>query len=158
MYPFNCKCMTSLKLAKCLLSDGGSITWFEPPPVETTAYNNIVRTYNTSLLEGSTNVELNWNFSLTKDLNFIVLNLRLGSDLVATVPENGQSDISLDFRGRVNVTWIPKRVRLIILKVSTQDDGEFSCVVTTTGGGSKEWRRKINVAVVGEFVTYIIII
>ena len=147
------QCMTSLKLTKCSLSDGGSITWFEPPPVETTADANDIRTYSTSLLEGSTNVELNWNFSLTQDLTFSRLDLQLGSSTVATVSQSGQSDISTIFRGRVNVRWIPQKVSLTILKVSTHDDGEFSCIVTTFRGGSIGWRRKIKVTVLGEVVT-----
>ena len=139
----------------CLFSDGGSITWFEPPPVETTADDNVIRTYSASLLEGSTNVQLNWNFSVSQDLTFVFLQLRLGSDLVATALQSGQSDISESFRGRVNVTWIPQKVSLTILKVSKHDDGEFSCAVTTIGGGSKVWRRKIKVTVLGEVVSAI---
>ena len=83
-----------LKLTKCSLLDGGSITWYEPPPVETTADDNVIRTYNTSLVEGSTNVALNWSFSLTRDLTFGFVHLRFGGVLVATVSQNGKSDIS----------------------------------------------------------------
>ena len=129
----------------CSLSVGGSITWFEPLPVETTADTNVIRTYSTSLLEGSTNVELNWNFSLTQELTFAFLQLQLGSDLVATVLPAGRVDISGSFRGRVNVTWVPNKASLTILKLSTQDNGEFSCVVNTVGGGGKAWRRNIKV-------------
>ena len=138
-----------------MLSDGGSITWFEPPPVETTADTNVIRTYSTSLLEGATNVELNWNFSLTQDITFVVLQLQLGSDTVATIILSGQSGISESFSGRVNVRWIPQKVSLTILKVSTLDDGVFTCAVTTIGGGSKVWRRKIKVTVLGEVVSTI---
>ena len=145
-----------MKLTKCSLLDGGSITWYEPPPVETTADDNVIRTYNTSLVEGSTNVALSWSFSLTRDLTFGFVHLRFGGVLVATVSQNGKSDPSVGFKDRVNVTWIPQKVTLTILKVSTHDDGEFSCEVSTIGGGSKEWRRKIKVTVLGEIITYIV--
>ena len=112
-----------MKLTKCSLLDGGSITWYEPPPVETTADDNVIRTYNTSLVEGSTNVALNWSFILTQDLTFAFLQLRLGNDLFVTVSQNGKSDPSVGFKDRVNVTWIPQKVTLTILKVSTHDDG-----------------------------------
>ena len=147
-----------MKLTKCLLSDGGSITWFDPPPVETTANDSIIRRHNTSLFEGSTNVELNWSFSLTQELTLALLQLQLGSDLVATILPAGQVDISVSFRGRVNVTWVPNKASLTIFKVSTQDNGEFTCLVNTIGGGGKAWRRKIKVTVVGEVVTKILII
>ena len=142
-----------MKLPKCSLLDGRSITWYQPPPVETTADDNFIRTHNTSLIEGSTNIALTWSFSLTQDLTFGVLHLRFGADLIATVFQNFQPDISAGFKDRVNVTRIPEKVTLTIFKVSTRDDGEFTCVVTTSGGGSKEWRRKIKVTVVGEIMT-----
>ena len=69
-----------------------------------------------------------------------MLQLQLGTDLVATVSHNGQSAIAVSFRGRVNVKWISQKVSPTILKVSTNDNGEFTCAVTTIGGeGSKEW-------------------
>ena len=69
------QCMTFKTEKKCPLLDGGSITWFEPPPIETTADINVVRTYSTLLREGSAIDELNKNFGLTQDFFFVTITI-----------------------------------------------------------------------------------
>ena len=137
------------------ITDGAnSITWYEPPPVETTTDDSLVKTHNIQLLEGSINEPLNWKFSLGQNLNFVVLQLLSGTDVVATIVPSGQADITAGFGDRFNVSWISQKATLVIFKVTAIDNGEFSCKVTTSGGGVKVWTRKIKVNVVGRFYLF----
>ena len=130
-------------------SDGGSVTCYEPPPVETTSDPNIELTADSrQLLEGSTHIQLRWNFSLTPDLTLLVVTVSLNSEGVATVaPSSGIGQIQPGFEGRFNVTWTSQRVALIIFNVTEDDDGEFVCQLNTL----QFWKRKIKVEVVGMF-------
>ena len=47
---------------------------------------------------------------------------------------------------------IDEKVTLIFFNVTDVDEGEFACEVTTIGGGTKTWTRKIKVDVVGKFL------
>jgi len=77
------------------LADGASVTWYEPPPVETTSDDSIELTaYRQQLLKGSTNAQMSWSFNLTPDLNLITVVLTLNSVNVATVvPISGNSGV-----------------------------------------------------------------
>jgi len=70
-----------------LVSEGaGTITWYEPPPVETTADNTLIRTNSTLFLQGSTNVTLSWNFSVAADLNpFALVEVKFNEVLVIQI-------------------------------------------------------------------------
>ena len=111
------------------------------------------------LLEGSTNVPLSWNFSLTADLNLILVALSLNNADVATiVPSSGQAGIEAVFVGRFNVTWISNRATLIIFNVTADDSGEFGCKLTSfQGSTNKVWVRKIRVEVVGKLGLYTVV-
>ena len=135
-----------------LVSDGGSVTWYEPPPVETSSNNSIeLTTDSRQLLEESRNVQLSWNFSLTGGLNLITVDITLNKVKVATVvPLSGDSGLASGFEGRFNVTWTSQRVTLIICNVTEDDDGEFTCELNTfQGAQNKIWKRKMKVEVVG---------
>ena len=111
------------------ISDAGSVTWYEPPPVETTSDADIELTADSQQLhEGSTNVQLNWSFSLTPDLNLITVVFILNSvDVATVVPSTGNAGPALRFEGRFNVTGTSQRATLIIFNVTEDDDGEFGC-------------------------------
>lgn len=142
------------------ISDGSSITWYEPPPVETTADNNAITSVNRNITKGSVNVELSWNFSLTADLNpLILLGLELDNVQVGTIaPTVPSVSVVSGWEHRFNVSWVPQRATLIIFNVTTDDDDvKFVCEVTTVGGGSKIWKREIRVKVVGKLDKSILI-
>ena len=137
-----------------LISDGASVTWYEPPPVETTSDDSIELTaYSRQLLKGSTNAQMSWSFNLTPDLNLITVVLTLNSVNVATVvPISGNSGVASGFEGRFNVTWISQRATLIIFNVSEDNDGEFGCKLNTFQGAQNIiWQRKMKVEVLGMF-------
>ena len=136
------------------ISDAGSVTWYEPPPVETTSDVNTELTADgRQLRKGSTQVQLSWNFSLTPDLNLITVVLILNDATIATVvPSSGIAATQAGLEGRFNVTYISQRVTLIIFNVTEDDDGEFGCRLNTFQGvQNKLWERKMKVEVVGMF-------
>lgn len=105
------------------------------------------------ILEGPTNVPLRWNFSLTADLNLILITLSSDNINVATVvPSAGIAGIQAGFEGGFNVTWILQRATLIIFNVTADENGEFGyALITFQGANNKLWKRKTTVEIVGKF-------
>lgn len=146
------------------VSDGGSVTWFEPPPVVTTS-NDLEELIadSQSIRKGLTNVPLRWNFSLTADTNpitLITVALKLNDVIFATiVASTGQIGMSTSFQGRYNISWIPQVITMIIVNVTSEDSGEFGCEVSTLeGASSKVWKRKMTVEVVGKLGSFVFFI
>ena len=134
----------------------GSVTWFEPPPVETASDHTIVHTNSTQLRKGSTNVNLRWEFSLTSELNLIAVNLRFdGANAGTIVPSTGVSGVDVALTSRFNISWVARQATLVIFNVSTADEGLFSCaLITFEGATSKTWERNIEVSVVGKPIMF----
>lgn len=130
----------------------GSVTWFEPPPVETVTDPSLVHTNSTKLRKGSTNVYLNWEFSVTSELNLVLVTLKLDGALVGTiVPSTGDAVASASFTSRFNVSWVAQVATLIIFNVTSADEGLFTCELNTfEAGTNKIWNRNIDVSVVGK--------
>ena len=127
-------------------SGGQSITWHEPPPVETVTDDQVVHTNNTQLYTGSINKRLNWRFSLADDpASILVL---FNSSGVATITPPSVT-VAPGFTSRVSVTWVTGLVTLIIFNVTAADEGVYSCQLTTKT--VKIWKRNIKVAVVGNY-------
>ena len=148
---------------RCFISDGaGTIAWYEPPPVETTADTSLIHTNNTQLIKGSTNVKLHWKFSLEANLKPIVtVVLQLNKVEIVSIAAILNLDVEVlsAYKDRFNAIWINnEKVTLIIFNVTDADAGEFACEVKTAGGGTKIWTRKIQVDVVGKIVSYSVII
>ncbi len=135
------------------VTDGGSVTWYEPPPVVTTSITGTdLFADSKQLIEGNTDAPLSWNFSLTADLTLFSVVLTSNNKNVATIaPSLGIAGVVLSFKDRFNITWIPNRATLIIFNVTADDKGEFGCTVSTFQGiTNKVWVRKIPVQVVGK--------
>ena len=135
----------------------GSVTWFEPPPVETVTDNTIIHTNSTKLRKGSTNVHLNWEFSLASELNLIVVTLRFDDTSVGIIlPSTGAAATDAAFTSRFNVSWVAQKATLSIFNVTTADGGLFACELNTfEGSTNKVWMRNIDVSVVGKFLILI---
>ncbi|XP_068733594.1 immunoglobulin superfamily member 10-like [Montipora capricornis] len=117
-------------------SDGSSITWYEPPPIQTVSDTDVVDHLgnSTQLLEGSINASLSWNFSLSSDLSFSALTVSLGGTIIAGVVSSGPA-VQAGFGNKFDIRWIPfQRVTLIIFNVTTEVNGTFSCTITATKG------------------------
>ena len=105
----------------------------------------MVHTNYIQLYEGSTNQPLNWSFSLELDI-LLFVTLSFDGSFIATIdPSTGSFSVNQGFTSRVNVTWVNGNVTLIILNVTSADEGVYSCQLT----GTNSWRRNIRVATVG---------
>ena len=106
----------------------------------------MVHTSYIQLYEGSTNQPLNWSFSLELE-TLLLVTLSFDSSAIATIdPLTG--GVAVAQASRVNVTWVNGNVTLIILNVTSADEGVYSCQLT----GSNSWRRNIRVAIVGNLI------
>ncbi|XP_068686471.1 uncharacterized protein [Montipora foliosa] len=134
-------------------SDGSSITWYEPPPIQNlldTLSDPVGHLANsTQLLEGSINASLSWNFSLSSDLSFSSLTVSLGGTVIAGVALSGPG-VQAGFKDKFDIRWIPfQRVTLIIFNVTTEVNGTFSCTVAAAKGfGTVNFGSNIQVHVV----------
>ena len=158
-WSFSVRCFVYRKAFFSFISDAGSVTWYEPPPLETTSDENMEPIADSrQLQEGSTNVQLSWSFSLTPDLVLITVVLTLnGGDVATVVPSTGNAGLALGFEGRFNVTGTSQRATLIIFNVTADDDGEFGCKLNTfEGAQNKFWRRKMKVEVVGRLESVVL--
>ena len=103
----------------------------------------MVHTSHIQLYEGSTNQPLDWSFSLELE-TLLLVTLSFDSSAIATIdPLTG--GVAVAQASRVNVTWVNGNVTLIILNVTSADEGVYSCQLT----GTNSWRRNIRVATVG---------
>ena len=141
-------------------SDGTSITWFKPPPVEVISDDILVHyaSNTTKLPLASTNIPLSWNFSLSSG-SFLSLSLKRNGDTVGVVPPagEGQPGINDGFDQRFSLNWIPsEKVTLTIFNVTADDNGTFLCEVTSfsIASGVKLWKSIIPVQVLGKFRNY----
>ena len=138
-------------------SDGTSVTWFDPPPVEVISDHNLVHYASniTKLPLGSTNIPLSWNFSLSSDLLFLSLNLKRNENIGVVPPAGGgQPQINSPFDQRFNLNWIPnEKVTLTIFNVTIDDNGTFGCELTlfNLASASNVWKSIIPVQVLGKF-------
>ena len=108
---------------------------------------------NRNLTQGSPNVPLSWNFSLSAGSNVLTVTLRFkGTNVVALVPLVPNPSVEVAFNSRFGVSWNPStKATLIINNVTSADGGEFSCEVLTLAGSSTTvWTSKIQVTVFGK--------
>ena len=133
------------------VSDGGSITWFDPPPFETVTDSAIISAVNKTLIRGFPDEELSCNFSLTADLSLITVSMKYGASTIATYLQSQQA-LSVDptFVSRLNATWVPNKLTLILFSVTDAGKGEYRCEVVTYAGSVQTWVRKIQVSLVGK--------
>ncbi|XP_022800751.1 fibroblast growth factor receptor homolog 1-like [Stylophora pistillata] len=130
------------------LTDGGSVTWFEPTPVKTTSNPaevlpaGIVHVY-----EGSS-ASLNWSYSLTLGLGLGGF-VRFSNIGIVTINSDGSAGPVRDnFQKRFRVSSTPGRISLSISAVTVADDivnGEFSCMLLDSNADT--WKRAIQVQV-----------
>lgn len=140
-------CMIIFSMAAFGTTDGGSITWYDPPAIETVTTPSSISSANKSLVKFSMNEELNCNFSLTTDLRLITVSMKFGITAVATYLWSRQAlSVVQGFRSRFNATWVPSSLTLILLNVTSADEGDYLCEVMTFGDSVEVWVRKIHVS------------
>ena len=142
--------MSKNKKKNCV-SDGGSITWYEPPPVHTVTDKSNVSAASRSLIKGFPNEELSCNFSLTANLSVITVLLKFGESLVAAfVPSQQAPTVSQGYQSRLNATWVPNKLSLIFFNITDADQGKYTCEVISVGGSAQTWTRTIEVSLLGK--------
>ncbi|CAH3158947.1 unnamed protein product, partial [Pocillopora meandrina] len=130
-------------------SDGGSVTWYEPTPVQTTSNQaEDLIPGKLEVYEGSPAI-LNWNYNLTAILLSVILQFNDVS-IVAISSDGKVGPVNHNFRERFSVNIsTPQNISLSISKVTTADDesnGEFTCELNDLNAA--KWRRAIQVQVV----------
>ncbi|XP_067030302.1 uncharacterized protein [Acropora muricata] len=132
------------------LTDGSSITWFEPPPFEIVTDPATVSEVNKSLIKGSLNEEVNCHFNLTADLSLITVSMKFeGSSIATYVQSQHALSVQPGFESRFNATWVPNRLKVILFSVTPADEGEYRCEVLTlaiASGSAQTWARIIQVS------------
>ncbi|XP_067030266.1 fibroblast growth factor receptor 1-like isoform X2 [Acropora muricata] len=140
-------CIIVWSMAIFRLSDGGSITWFEPPPFETVTDPSSIHATNINLTKGSSNEKLSCNFSLSADLSLVTATIKLGGSSVVSFVQNQQRlSVQTGFENRFIVTWVSYELTLILLNVTSAEEGEYCCEVLTVGGSVHTWARTIQVS------------
>ena len=135
-----------------MISDCGTITWYEPPPVVTERDNSVPSVADSAQLLSGVDGSLSWNFTLTGE-RFASAALKWKDTTVANIrPSLGIIAVTPGFEDRFNLTWSnSQRATLVIFNVTTEYQGDFSCETSSlVGGNLKLWTRKIQVAVVGK--------
>ena len=136
-------------------SDGGNLTWNEPPPTQIVkAVSNPLEHFSSrQLFEGTINATLSWHFGLTELIfNSFIISFegnsvaRVTSSLVAIRPP---------YANRFGLDWIPNQnlVKLLIFNVTTDENGTFSCKVradTLDGFDGFEFVSNVQVDVGGK--------
>ena len=148
-----CPCHSSNSQCKCeksSISDGGSVTWYEPLPVQTAmSKDDDLTPAEVKLFEGHP-ASLSWKFSLTS-LNLFLVNIKFGSvRLAISGPGGSAAQVEDYFKDKFNFTWISQRLTLVIFNVTAaydESEGEFSCELNTASGS---WIRRIQVKIVGK--------
>nr|XP_058943333.1 fibroblast growth factor receptor 3-like isoform X2 [Pocillopora verrucosa] len=129
------------------LTDGGSVTWYEPTPVKTTTRPyEVLSPGIVQVLEGSS-VALNWNYSLP--LGFFMAMIKFNGDGIAMISAGGLvGALNAHFQERFNVSSTLGRASLFIYNVTVADDktnGEFTCELLDS---NDIWKRAIQLEVI----------
>ena len=111
------------------------MTWIEPPPTQTVqaVVYPVDHFSRRQLQEGTVRANLSWRFNLT-ELKFSSLALLFNGTLLASANPSGQWH-QAGFEKQFDIDWILSQafVRLIILYVTSNDNGNFTCEVKANG-------------------------
>ena len=103
------------------------------------------------MIKGFPDKELSCNFSLTADLSLIAVSMKYGASTISTyLPSQETLVVEPTFVSRLNATWVPNKLTLILFSVTDADKGEYRCEVVTFGGSVQTWIRKIQVFLLGK--------
>ena len=117
-----------------------SFTWTAPPPAWIPSDANDVRTVKFSVLNGSTNVALRWNYTLgTGELLFTTTWHLDGTQIAAKAAITIITDNRFVLKKNEVAT-------LMIKNVSEMEDATISCVVLTSLGN---WKYEIRLEITG---------
>ena len=131
-------------------SDGASVTWYEPTPVQTTLNPAEALIPGKFLVYEGSSATLKWNYNLSSA--FVSASLQFNMAIIVLILSDGQAGpVNDSLRQRFTVKSTQQSISLLISKVTTGEDsskGEFICELTDVTGA--KWRRAIQVQVVGK--------
>ena len=85
------------------------------------------------------------------DLRIIAVSMKSGVSTIATYLQRRQVlSVTTSFKSRFNASWVPNKLTLILLNLTSADEGEYRCEVITLGRWAQTWIRKIQVSLVGK--------
>ena len=125
-----------------------SFTWTAPPPAWTPTSESHVRTVKFSVLNGSTDVALRWNYTLGPSELVITKKWELDGKQIAIAFVITQIN---DDRFDVNKS---EEATLIIKNVSEMEDATIQCSVQTNLG---DWKYNVRLEITGERQTKLIL-
>ncbi|XP_068685624.1 neuronal growth regulator 1-like isoform X1 [Montipora foliosa] len=134
----------------CSGTDGNSITWYEPLPIQTIQdASRLDHSSYTKLLKRANNASLSWNFSLSSDLIFDSLTFSFEGVAIAGVRSSGRGVLPR-FQDKYKISSISfQRFTLVILNVTIKDNGTFSCeVYAAKGVATFRWKSNVQAYVV----------
>jgi len=130
-----------------------SVTWTAPPPAWTQTDPNDIRRVDMSVVKGSTQVALRWNYTLSAGSNLLVTTfyvlddgnsddigiLSPSSNIVAVNDKN-------EYRKRFDIST-SEVATLIIYKVTEREEAVYQCKLAVVGNS---WAYEIRVIVLGK--------
>ena len=135
-------------------SDGKSLTWLQPLPIQTVQPVSPVNHFSSrQLYEGTINATLIWHFRLNQ-LNFYALFISLNG-IALTGGVSSGLNILAGLENQFGIDWTPNQnlVKLFIFNVTADKNGTFSCsvdAVDVTGFAIFQFRSNVQVHVVGK--------
>lgn len=135
-------------------SDGQSLTWEQPLPVQTVQSANPVDHFSSRKLdEGIINATLIWNFVLNQ-LDFVKLVIWLNGTPIAGVGSSGPEP-QPGFENQFAIDWIANEslVKLFLSDETLRENGTFTCEVTAgevTGYNEFQFRSHLQLHVFGK--------
>lgn len=85
------------------------------------------------------------------DLSIITVSMKSGASTIATDLQSRQAlSVTTRYMNCFKASWAPNKLTLILLNVTSADEGEYRCEVKTFGGWVQTWIRKIQVSLLGK--------
>jgi len=130
-----------------------SVTWTAPPPQWTQTDPADIRTVDLQVLNGSTQVALRWNYTLSfGSLILTTFSIRLNDgsfDDIGTIISGGNPTVfdQGDYRTRFDISG-SEVATFIINKVTEREEAVYQCKLITF---SNQWSYRIRVIVTVDF-------
>jgi len=129
-----------------------SVTWTSPPPAWTQTDPNDIRRVDMSVVKGSTQVALRWNYTLSAGSNLLLTTFYIiddgNSDDIGVISPNNIASVNdkNDYRTRFDIST-SEVATLIINKVTEREEAVYQCRLTVVGN---VWAYEIRVIVLGK--------
>ena len=129
-----------------------SVTWTAPPPAWTQTDPNVVQIANISMVKGSTQVPLTWNYNLSPGSNLQTTGFSIDDGGFVSIGKifhaGGITTVfdTKDYKARFNISG-SKVATLIINEVTEREEAVYQCELSTV---MEIWRYRVRVIVTGE--------